>query len=103
MRIILTTLEGNLHPVEVSEELELINLKALCEQETNIAASKISLTHNGQPLADDQRTLSSYSIKENDIIMIQEIVSNLPIIDFGAIKVPQSRPHSSGYSQQQAG
>ncbi len=47
MKIILTTLEGNIYPVEVSSDLELINLKALCEQETNIAVNEMSLSHNG--------------------------------------------------------
>jgi len=100
MKILLTTLEGNIYPVEVSSDIEVVNLKALCEQETNIVASKMSLTHNGQPLSDDSRSLSSYNVKEDDILMIQQIVGNnpavnVPLIDFSSISVPQSRPRSS--------
>ena len=78
MKILLTTLEGNIYPVEVSSDIEVVNLKALCEQETNISASKMSLTHDGQPLSDDTRSLSSYNVKEDDILMIQQIVGNNP-------------------------
>lgn len=74
MKIILTTLEGNIYPVEVSEDLELINLKALCEQEVNIPAGEISLSHNGRPLNEDSKTLANYSIKENDILVVQKII-----------------------------
>jgi len=73
MKIILTTLEGNIFPVEVSPDLEIINLKALCEQEINIPANKISLTFNGRPLSEDSKTLANYSINENDIIMVQQV------------------------------
>lgn len=75
MKILLTTLEGNIYPVEVSEDLELVNLKALCEQEVNIPSSEVSLSHNGRPLTDDYKSLSSYSIKENDILVVQKIIS----------------------------
>lgn len=113
MKIVLTTLDGNIYPIEVSEELELINLKALCEQEVNIPAAEISLSHNGQPLTDDYKTLAGYSIKENDILVVQKMMTNptrsasaagastssasnnIPLIDFGSIQVPQSRPTSS--------
>jgi DNA damage-inducible protein 1 len=80
MKIILTTLDGSIYPVEVSSDIELINLKALCEQETNIAANQMSLTHNGILLAEDNRTLESYSIAENDILMVQKMISNIKII-----------------------
>lgn len=58
----------------MSPELEVINLKALCEQETGIALQEMSLSHNGQILTDDSKSLEGYSIKENDIIMVQKLV-----------------------------
>lgn len=95
MKILLTTLDGSFYPVEVSADIELINLKALCEQETNISASKMSISHFGKLLADDSRTLESYSIKENDILMVQQMITNVSQIDFSSITVPQNRPASS--------
>lgn len=95
MKILLTTLEGSFYPVEVSSDIELINLKALCEQETNISATKMSISHFGKLLTDDSRTLESYSIKENDILMVQQMITNVSQIDFSSITVPQGRPSSS--------
>lgn len=79
MKLLLTTLDGNIYPVEVSDDIELINLKALCEQEVNIPSSEIALTHNGQPLADEHKTLASYEIKENDILVVQKITRTIKI------------------------
>jgi DNA damage-inducible protein 1 len=75
MKLLLTTLDGNIFPVEVSADIELINLKALCEQETNIESAKISLSHNGKILAGDSKPLSSFNVVENDILMVQQMAS----------------------------
>ncbi len=75
MKLILTTLDGNIFSVEVSADIELINLKALCEQETKIETGKISLTHNGKILAGDSEPLSSFNLVDNDILMVQKMAS----------------------------
>lgn len=76
MKILLTTLDGNIFPVEVSGDIEIINLKALCEQETRIPCTKMSLTHEGKTLGDDNKSLSSYNVKEDDILMVQQVTGN---------------------------
>jgi hypothetical protein len=73
MKLLLTTLEGALFPIEVSPDLEVINLKALSEQETSIPLGEMSLSYNGKVLDDDNKPLEAYSIKENDIIMVQKL------------------------------
>jgi hypothetical protein len=73
MKLLLTTLEGGIFPIEVSPDLEVINLKALCEQETSIPLGDMSLSHDGKVLGDDNKSLVAYSIKENDIIMVQKL------------------------------
>ena len=75
MRILLTTIDGNFYTVEVNSDIEVINLKALCEQETSIPVDQISLYYNGRPITGDSNTLASYSIKDNDIIMVQRTSS----------------------------
>lgn len=93
MKITLTTLDGNIFPLEVSDDMEILNLKALCEQETQIPINEMSLSFNGIPLNDDFRSLSSYSLKNNDLIMVQRMkktASSLPFIDFSSISVPQA-------------
>lgn len=72
MKVILTTLDGNIFPVEVSAEIELLNLKALCEQETRISADRMTLFYEGKPLTDVSKSLAAYNVKENDMIMVQE-------------------------------
>lgn len=106
MKILLTTLDGNIYPVEVSSDLEIINLKALCEQETGINMARMSLSFNGQFLTDNNKTLASYSIGENDIVVVQvqsspsNVPVDVPLIDFASINVPRSRQQSSRTSQQ---
>jgi hypothetical protein len=104
MKISITTLDGNVYSLEVSDDLEILNLKALCEQETNVPVSEMSLTFNGRPLNDDTRTVASYSLKDNDMIMVQRMKnSSLPFIDFSSISVPQSQTSSSELSTNTAG
>lgn len=105
MKIILTTLDGNIYPVEVSSDIELINLKALCELETKIDASKMSLSHDGKILSDDSKSLASFNVKEDDILMVQKINNDLPIsIDFSSISVPTiSRPRPSNSTPSPSG
>ena len=102
MRITLTTLDGAIYPLEVSTDIEIMNLKALCEQETNIPIIEMSLTFNGIPLNDDVRPLSSYLLKDNDLIMVQRIkqtATNLPFIDFSSISVPRTSSASNATSK----
>ena len=108
MKILLTTLDGNIFPVEVSADIEIINLKALCEQETRIPSTRMSLTHEGKTLSDNNKTLSGYNVKEDDILMVQQMTGNMPssmpMIDFSSISVPgTSRPRSSNSGSSASG
>ena len=71
MQITVTTLSDQIFTLDVSDDLELENFKALCEFEIGIPAKEIAITWNGQPLLDDKRNLSSYGIKHGDILLIQ--------------------------------
>ena len=72
MRLTLTTLTDAVYQLEVSSDLELENFKALCEVESGIPASEISLLHNGRPLYDDKKPLKDYGIVDGDMLMIQQ-------------------------------
>lgn len=104
MKLVITTIEGNIFPIEISPDIELINLKALCEQETQIEVGKMSVLHEGKLLSDDSKSVSSYNIKEDDVLMIQQKqqqTGNLPMIDFSSISVPSTtRPRSSNSGSQ---
>lgn len=73
MKLTITTLSDQLFNIEVSEELELENFKALCQEETGVPASEMSIVWNGRPLHDDKLTLKQYGINNGDMVLIQHL------------------------------
>ena len=69
----MTTLSDEIFNLDVTEDLELENFKALLEFETGVPAREIGLVWNGRPLHDDKRTLKNYGIKENDMLLLQRM------------------------------
>lgn len=115
MQVTVTTLSDEVFTIEVSEDLELENFKALCEFETGIPAREIAILWNGRPLHDGKTTLKAYGIRHNDILLLQHMrgvtglanppgcrspntnsaqrisgsgTGNAPMIDFGSIQIP---------------
>ncbi|XP_005106322.1 protein DDI1 homolog 2 [Aplysia californica] len=103
MQITITTLSDQLFTIEVSEELELENFKALCQEETGVPALEMSIVWNGRPLHDDKLTLKEYGIKDSDMVLIQHLRgqtrsaqnprsnqsgAGVPNIDFSSIQIP---------------
>lgn len=115
MQITITTLSDQIITIDVGEELELENFKALCQEETAVPASEMVIVWNGRPLHDDKLTLKEYGIKHGDMVLIQHLRGperrspqnqarvpagpGIPNIDFGSIQIPGT----SGSSQPQAG
>ncbi|KAK3798555.1 hypothetical protein RRG08_031568 [Elysia crispata] len=73
MQLTITTLSDQLFNIEVSEDLELENFKALCQIETGVPASEMSIVWNGRPLHDDKLTLKQYGIHHGDMVLIQHL------------------------------
>ncbi|XP_060578069.1 protein DDI1 homolog 2-like isoform X2 [Ruditapes philippinarum] len=109
MHLTITTLDDRIMNVEVSEDLEIENLKAQCEFELGVPSANINLTWEGRPLADEKKTLKAYGIKNGDMLLLQHIRSQqqqsppqaagsgmaggIPQLDFGSIQLPgSSRP-----------
>lgn len=111
MLVTVTTLSDEVFTIEVSEDLELENFKALCEFETGIPAKEIAILWNGRPLHDGKTSLKTYGIRHNDILLLQHMrgvtglanptgvrsspntstaqrTGNAPMIDFGSIQIP---------------
>lgn len=66
------TLEGDqIFNLDVSDDLELENFKALLEFECGVQSSQIVIFHNGAPLNDNKKTLNGYGIKDGDVLLIQ--------------------------------
>ena len=111
MQVTVTTLSGDVFPLEVPDDLELENFKAFCEAESQIQASQMIIMFNGRPLLEDKKSLKDYGIKNGDMVVMEKISrqpqaaplpnpgsgaagasGGLQLPDFSKIKIPSSRP-----------
>ncbi|CAG2190325.1 DDI1 [Mytilus edulis] len=110
MQITVTTLSDQIFTLDVSDDLELENFKALCEFEIGIPAREIGITWNGKPIQDDKRSLSSYGIKHGDMLLLQHnrgsqgLQQSMPRqggfdIDFGSVPIPGTSQQSVARNQ----
>ncbi|XP_060876189.1 protein DDI1 homolog 2-like isoform X2 [Metopolophium dirhodum] len=91
MKITVKTYDDNLIVLDVSEDLELINFKAVCEVETGIPSQETRLIRNGQLLVEDFKTMKDLGVREGDVIIIQRVVNDIVLqFDFSCIQVPGS-------------
>lgn len=97
MQVTVTTMTDILFNLEVADDMELENFKALCESECSIELSHMVVMFEGKPLLDDKKDLKSYGVKSGDVVLIQrgqgqvEAGSNMNS-DFSSIQVPTGRP-----------
>jgi Ubiquitin family len=75
MKITVTTLAEYNFDVDVSEDMELENFKALCEVESGFPSSEIVLIFKGRPLVDDKKTLKEFGISDGDACVLQHLAS----------------------------
>ena len=74
MKVTVTRLDtSDIFVLEVNEDMELENFKALCEFETSIPAREIVVLWNGRPLHDNKRKLGDYGVKDGEILLLQRI------------------------------
>ena len=84
--------------LDITEDMELENVKAFCEAESSIPASEILLMFNGKSLTDDKKPICEYGIKDGDMIVLErkskkvkkkeEKQSSFQLPDFSGIQVP---------------
>lgn len=67
--------------LDISEDLELINFKALCEVETGIPSQQISLTLNGELLVDDFGAMKNLGVHDGDVVIIQKFSGSTTSMD----------------------
>lgn len=120
MKLTITTMADLFFTLEVSSDMEVENLKALCEVESGIDSKQMVLMFDGKPLLEDKKDLKSYHIKDGDILLIQKIMgaegrlmqstsqaSGGPVLpDFSSIAIPtqlqsNQRPNGSNSSEAQ--
>ena len=59
--------------LEVGEDMELENFKALCEFESGVPAREITIVWNGRPLQDDKKKLKDFGIKDGEVLLLQRL------------------------------
>ncbi|XP_068239930.1 protein DDI1 homolog 2 isoform X5 [Palaemon carinicauda] len=69
MRISVTT-ENSTYPIEVADDLELENFKALCEMEVGIPVGEMIVVFNARPLTDNKKSLRDYGVKDGELVMV---------------------------------
>ncbi|XP_064099141.1 protein DDI1 homolog 2-like isoform X2 [Macrobrachium nipponense] len=69
MRISVTT-ENSTYPIEVAEDLELENFKALCEMEVGIPVGEMIVVFNARPLTDNKKSLRDYGVKDGELVLV---------------------------------
>ncbi|XP_069096137.1 uncharacterized protein [Pleurodeles waltl] len=91
--------------LEVDPDFELQNFRALCELESGVPSRESTIIYAEQPLTDNQRSLSSYGLKDGDVVVLRQKETvephpaapfpGVPRIDFSSIAVPgTSAQHS---------
>ncbi|XP_042892397.1 protein DDI1 homolog 2-like isoform X2 [Penaeus japonicus] len=97
MRISVTT-ENDIYPLEVAQDLELENFKALCEMEVGIPAGEMMVVFNAQPLTDDKKTLKDYGVKDGELIMV---IRGTTLLRQAAEQAQQRQPQGGQRQQNQ--
>ena len=73
MKLTVTTLSDEIFTLEVSDDMELENFKAMCEFECGVPTSEIALLWNGRPLHDDKMKLKEYGLADGEMVLLQRI------------------------------
>ena len=107
MKINITSDDGTVFMLDVSENFSVGELKEILEVEFETPRGEMALVHNMLPMADDQ-PLSAYNLQEGDVVIMSRLqsaplpqqqqqqqsggggaVEGLPFIDWSAINLPQ--------------
>jgi len=112
MKLTVMTANDDIVTVDVTEDMELENFKALLEFESGVPANQMTLIWNMVPLTENKKSLKDYGIKDGDMVVIQPSTgapsrappqmpstgtgTGLPAIDFGGISMPGLNASSSG-------
>ena len=70
MKVTVTTPTDSIFTLEVNDDMELENFKALLEFESGVATNQMALFWNGAPLADGKKSLKDYGINDGDVLLL---------------------------------
>lgn len=108
MKLTFTNTHGEFTSLDLADDMEVENVKALCEMDLGMAADTMVLSLNGNDLTDSKKTLVASGLKDGDVVLVKKNggggsrplsgpshasggnPSKIPKIDFGSIVVPGS-------------
>ncbi|KAH8245107.1 hypothetical protein KR032_004840 [Drosophila birchii] len=101
MKITVTTSDDKVFCLDVAQDLELENLKALCAMEIGAEVTQIAVLFNGRELTNNKQSLQQCGVGDGDFIMLERRRSvnrpgtanpamDLTGLDFSNIAVPGS-------------
>ena len=101
MQITVTTQDGVVHPLDVSDELPLGDLKAVLEFEVGIPAKEMLVIHNMTQLRNDEKMLKDFGVKKGDVLLTMKMSVQQRQQNFPPSSSQPLRPHShtSPYSR----
>lgn len=68
-----SSLDGSVYPVEVADDMEIMNVKALLEAETGVPAEQMQLSHGATLLDDGSRTLADYGVAYDGLVQMKVV------------------------------
>ncbi|KAG8765582.1 DNA damage-inducible protein 1 [Ceratobasidium sp. 428] len=71
MRLSFVTDTGQSYQVDVDPQMEMENIMALLEAESDIPVAEQSISHNGVDLVDPKATLSSAGVQEDSMLHLR--------------------------------
>ncbi|PWN53052.1 hypothetical protein IE53DRAFT_222825 [Violaceomyces palustris] len=70
--ITIATEDGQTYAVETDANIEIENLKALLEADCGVPPESQDLFYNARPLDDPKRTLASFGVANDDLILLKD-------------------------------
>ena len=75
--------------LDIPDDLEVENLKAFCEAQTDIPAQQMIIIHEGKRLDDPKRTVTDYGIRDGDMILVEKKAASVPpAASAGGLQLP---------------
>ncbi|KAH8388109.1 hypothetical protein KR093_011803 [Drosophila rubida] len=102
MKITVTTTDDKIFFLDVAEDLELENLKALCAMEIGAEVNQIMVLFNGRELNNDKQSLKQFGVRDGDCVVLERrrinhpnrtgdaTIPSISNLDFSSIAVPGS-------------
>lgn len=101
--ITVITEDDRTFPIDVDASIELENLQALLEVDSDIPADQQQLLHKGKPLNDVKATLASNGVQNDDLLILRDrrLIASRSVSRHGASRLNQAAPPNEEQAAEQ--